>query len=256
MKSLSYFERLWYYMDQYWEDIGDPRVNHWPLIRGGIWRILALMCAYVFITRVYLPYFMQNRKEFKLKKLMLFYNIVMICANVYAFYWSVISVDRGRIFLDFSYPSRKDMSDNTLWFLYLGWYFMLSRLLDLFDTVFIVLRKKDSQITSLHLYHHTVVPLLCWVSFKYNAMIPIIRMFVLLNSAIHTLMYSYYALAAFGPAVRPYLWWKRYLTLFQIMQFVICGSYGCLLYYKQTDYPMDWFYFVVGQNPLFFLICF
>ena len=129
---------------------------------------------------------------------------------------------------------------------------MVSRLLDLFDTVFIVLRKKDSQISPLHLYHHTVVPILCWISFKYNAMIPIIWMFVLINTGIHTLMYGYYALAALGPRVRPYLRWKRYITVLQIAQFVICGTYGCLLYYKQTGYPMDWFYFVVGQNPLFF----
>ena len=129
---------------------------------------------------------------------------------------------------------------------------MISRLIDLLDTVFIVLRKKDSQITSLHLYHHTVVPFLCWISFKYNAMIPIIRLFVVLNSLIHSLMYGYYALAAFGPSLRPYLWWKRYITVLQIWQFIICGTYGVVLYLRQTDYPMDWFYFVVGQNPLFF----
>jgi len=79
-------------------------------------------------------------------------------------------------------------------------------------------------------------------------------MFALINTGIHTLMYGYYALAALGPRVRPYLRWKRYLTVLQIAQFVICGTYGCLLYYKQTGYPMDWFYCVVGQNPLFFVM--
>ncbi len=133
---------------------------------------------------------------------------------------------------------------------------MISRFIDLLDTVFFVLRKKESQITSLHLYHHTVVPILCWVSFKYNAMIPIIRMFLVLNTAIHVMMYGYYALAAFGPSVQPYLWWKKYITQLQILQFIICGTYGIVLFCMQKNYPMDWFYFVVGQNPLFFYMFF
>ncbi len=41
------------------------------------------------------------------------------------------------------------------------------------------------------------------------------------NSMIHVLMYSYYFLAALGPHMQKYLWWKRYLTTFQMIQFVI-----------------------------------
>jgi elongation of very long chain fatty acids protein 1/elongation of very long chain fatty acids protein 7 len=33
-------------------------------------------------------------------------------------------------------------------------------------------------------------------------------------------MYGYYFLAALGPHMRPYLWWKKYLTTFQMVQFV------------------------------------
>ena len=39
-------------------------------------------------------------------------------------------------------------------------------------------------------------------------------------------MYSYYFLASLGPRVRPYLWWKRYLTQLQLAQFafiVVCA---------------------------------
>lgn len=41
------------------------------------------------------------------------------------------------------------------------------------------------------------------------------------NALIHVVMYSYYLLAACGPSVQKYLWWKRYLTTIQIIQFVI-----------------------------------
>ena len=39
-------------------------------------------------------------------------------------------------------------------------------------------------------------------------------------------MYSYYGLAAIGPHMQPYLWWKRYLTQLQIGQFVLLFFYG------------------------------
>lgn len=34
-------------------------------------------------------------------------------------------------------------------------------------------------------------------------------------------MYSYYALSTLGPAVKPYLWWKKYLTQMQIIQLAL-----------------------------------
>ena len=38
-----------------------------------------------------------------------------------------------------------------------------------------------------------------------------------LNSLIHVLMYSYYGLSAV-PALRPYLWWKKYITQGQLVR--------------------------------------
>lgn len=38
-----------------------------------------------------------------------------------------------------------------------------------------------------------------------------------INSFIHVVMYSYYGLAAFGPHMQKYLWWKKYLTIMQMV---------------------------------------
>ena len=38
-----------------------------------------------------------------------------------------------------------------------------------------------------------------------------------LNSAVHVVMYAYYLLAAMGPRLQPYLWWKQYLTSMQLV---------------------------------------
>ncbi len=39
-----------------------------------------------------------------------------------------------------------------------------------------------------------------------------------INSGIHVLMYGYYGLAAFGPKIQKYLWWKKYLTIIQMVK--------------------------------------
>lgn len=39
----------------------------------------------------------------------------------------------------------------------------------------------------------------------------------MMNCMIHTVMYTYYLLAALGDSVRPYLWWKKYLTRIQLV---------------------------------------
>ena len=40
------------------------------------------------------------------------------------------------------------------------------------------------------------------------------------NALVHAIMYTYYFLAAMGPQFQKYLWWKRYLTQLQLLQFV------------------------------------
>jgi len=39
------------------------------------------------------------------------------------------------------------------------------------------------------------------------------------NSFVHVVMYAYYGLSAIGPQMRPYLWWKRYITKLQLVRF-------------------------------------
>jgi len=67
-------------------------------------------------------------------------------------------------------------------------------------------------------------------------------------------MYSYYALAALGPQVRKYLWWKKYLTQMQLGQFIFGMVYGTIMIFLQTGYPTIWFWFGFCQSPLFFFM--
>lgn len=47
--------------------------------------------------------------------------------------------------------------------------YFLVKVLDLMDTVFFVLRKKQNQVSFLHVYHHTGMVMLTWSGVKWFA---------------------------------------------------------------------------------------
>ena len=72
------------------------------------------------------------------------------------------------------------------------WLFIISKLAELLDTVFIVLRKQ--RLIFLHWYHHSTALFMAW--FGYSDLSSTARWFININYGIHSVMYSYYALRA------------------------------------------------------------
>jgi len=76
-----------------------------------------------------------------------------------------------------------------------GWLFAMSKIIEFGDTAFIVLRKKP--LPFLHWYHHVTVCIFTWY-----ALTPVpsalSQWFGSMNYAVHTLMYTYYALRSSG----------------------------------------------------------
>lgn len=121
-----------------------------------------------------------------------------------------------------------------------SYWYMIAKMIDLLDTIFFVLRKKSNQISFLHIYHHTITFTFSWyylkympgkffflaksppgiAQFKYFTFTAESGVFIgLINSMVHVCMYTYYGLSALGPEYRKYLWWKRYITWIQLIQF-------------------------------------
>jgi len=96
------------------------------------------------------------------------------------------------------------------------WVFFSSKILDFFDTLFIILGRKWQQLTFLHLYHHASIFYICWigVNIGYDGDC---YMTIFMNSCVHVVMYFYYLLTSVGV----YVWWKQLLTYGQMLQFVV-----------------------------------
>ena len=244
---------VWNYaFHQYWQNEGCPHVQHLPLMGDGPLPVLLIMSGYLlFVTRLG-PYLMRSRPAMELRNPMLVYNILMVVFNAYFFFKFIQHSAFGQTFLDFQFPNKYDNSPRAQALIQTSYLYFLTKFVDLLDTVFFVLRKKDRQVTILHLYHHTIVPVLCWLSVRLMPAIPAIQVFGILNSFVHVIMYSYYALSAFGPSIQPYLWWKKYITQVQITQFVIFIGYSLVLGKLQTGYPSTWFWIGFIQSPIFF----
>jgi len=79
--------------------------------------------------------------------------------------------------------------------------------------------------------------------------------FGLLNTFVHIVMYSYYLLTAMGPKLQPYLWWKKYLTAFQMLQFIAIMIHAFQLLFIECNYPKA-FVWWIGLHAVLFLFLF
>lgn len=105
--------------------------------------------------------------------------------------------------------------------------FILSKLPELFDTAFIILRKKP--LIFLHWYHHITVLLYCWNSYVTESGAGLY--FVAMNYTVHAIMYTYYYLHAVKALPK---WFRSWIvTSLQIVQMIVgtCIVSASLYYY-------------------------
>lgn len=227
----------YYEFQKFWDwavSISDPRVKDWPLMQSYT-PTIALTILYIFSVIVG-KRVMANRDPIKFKYTLFFYNLGLIILNFHISATLFISAYRAGYSLQcqsvkYSYDVNEYNIACALWWFY------ISKLVEMMDTIFFVLRKKNNQISFLHVYHHASMFPLWFIGVKwvaggqsfFGAMI---------NSFIHVLMYSYYGLSALGPHMQKYLWWKRYLTILQLLQFFIGMVYGFQSLYLGCDFPL------------------
>ncbi|KAG7275632.1 hypothetical protein CRUP_021959 [Coryphaenoides rupestris] len=185
------------------------RVEKWPMMSSPL-PTLAISCLYLLFLWAG-PRYMKDRQPFTLKKTLIVYNFSMVLLNMYI---------------------AKEIA-SALW-----WYY-ISKGVEYLDTAFFILRKKFNQVSFLHVYHHCTMFLVWWIGIKW---VPGGQAFfgASINSCIHVLMYGYYGLAALGPHMQKYLWWKRYITIIQM--FHVALSHAAYSIYSECPFPnwMQW----------------
>ena len=102
--------------------------------------------------------------------------------------------------------------------------FTVSKVYELGDTVFIVLRKQ--KLIFLHWYHHMTV--LCYVWYSYTEHTAPGRWFMVMNYIVHSFMYSYYCLRALRFKIPSCV--NMVITSLQLAQMIIGVSINIWIY--------------------------
>lgn len=166
----------------------DPLIDSWILMKSPA-AMLTIIASYLtFVTKLG-PWLMRDRKPFQLKHVMICYNAlqVVLCFYIVSMvrYW-LMQKGRKMTLTMIDFLQMRLVEDPFKWLFSFGcrytpgrdrylavlvwqgsYLYMIAKLLDLLDTIFFVLRKKDSQISFLHIYHHTVTFTFSWYYLKY-----------------------------------------------------------------------------------------
>ncbi|EFA83001.1 GNS1/SUR4 family protein [Heterostelium album PN500] len=228
----------------------DERVMHWPFLNRPN-EMLYLIAAYLVFVVVGKK-IMANRKPFDLKIPLILHNLILLLISIYI----TIETAYQAYINDYSLMCNAvDYSDKGIGMAKVLWLFFFSKSIEMMDTVFMILRKKFDQVSVgrftthinlyqitlvtnfLHVYHHSSIFFLWWIGANwtpggdayFSAMI---------NSFIHVVMYGYYLLAALKIDV----WWKRYLTQLQLIQFIINLFSSIYVLYNDCPFPHWMFY--------------
>jgi elongation of very long chain fatty acids protein 6 len=216
------------YMKTYeWEKFDLTGWRRWV---GQYWT-LTIFSSVVYVAFIFSTQFiMRNRKPFRLTGVLTTWNSVLAVFSIIAFlrtvpeFIHVLAAPNG-----FHNSVCQWTSHNTATAFW-SWLLLLSKVVELGDTAFVVLRKQ--RLLFLHWYHHVTTLLSWWV--MYEAYEPNQLWYIVMNSFIHGLMYSYYALKALGVKVpRNCAMIITFLQLTQMFFGIIVNVYALQLMWLQ-----------------------
>lgn len=109
---------------------------------------------------------MEKRKPFDLRWLLAVYNLAQVVACCYLIV-GILSNDFNTIKFWKCQGVDFQKTEKALAILTYSYHTFLLKLVELMETVFFVMRKKQNQVSKLHVYHHASTAILTWIMAKY-----------------------------------------------------------------------------------------
>jgi len=229
----------------------DPRVKDWAMMSSPF-PTIALCIFYAYFNKSLAPKFMANRKPFDLRKTLVIYNLFQTLFSAWIFYEYLRSGWWGHYSFKCQ-PVDYSNSELALRMAATCWWYYIAKFTEFFDTVFFNLRKKTEHVSILHVIHHGCMPFSVWLGLKF-APGGHSTFFAMLNSFVHIVMYFYYMIAAMGPQYQKYIWWKRHLTTFQMVQFIAIFVHQFQLLFRECDYPKAFMVWIAFHGAMFLFL--
>jgi len=212
-------------------------LTYWRKVFGEYWQISAYAAAIYVVLVFGGRWFMSSRPAYKLNGLLTVWNIglagmsIYACARVAPEFFKVLLGPNGFHNSICQWPEHNGAT--AFW----SWVLALSKVIELGDTAFIVLRKQN--LLFLHWYHHVTTLMSWWVMYSWYE--PVQQWYVVMNSFVHSFMYSYYALRALKVRLpRPIAMGITTIQLMQMVFGVIVNVYTIWTMYlngKPEDCP-------------------
>ncbi|CAH1978676.1 unnamed protein product [Acanthoscelides obtectus] len=230
-------------------ELADPRTSSYVLIADPL-PGLGILAFYIYFVNSLGPRFMKNREPFNLQRTIYVYNTLQASLSFFMFV-EILSAMWWNRYSFRCEPVDYSTSPHALRVARMVYIFFIAKMTELIETVFFVLRKKQKQVTFLHCYHHAVMPMVTWGATKYFAGGH--GTFIgLINSFVHIIMYLYYLQAGMGYRN---LWWKKYITMMQLGQFLLFFVHFAQLWFIECDFP-KWTALLITPQVLFFIYLF
>ena len=201
-------------MQEYW---------HWSIHISGAY-ILSIFA---------LQRWMRDRERYELREPLFVWSLTLSLFSFYGF--SISGIEHVRYF--YVHGWERATCDRVIIDKQFGlWSFLFcfSKLPELLDTYFIVLRKQ--KLIFLHWYHHVTVFIYCWYHWSYKVTPG--QWFITANYFVHAIMYLYYAVRASG-RYRPPTWINISITLFQLFQ-MFFGTYVNIYVFGRMIADPNW----------------
>ena len=189
---------------------------------------------------------MRERTPFNFKRALFLWNVGLAVFSVYGTVALLPQLVHGLAKHGFNHTTCKTeafSSPHTSLWIFL---FCLSKVLELGDTIFIVMHK--SHLNFLHWYHHLTVLFFAYYGYGRPIESASEHYFSTINFTVHSIMYTYYALRASGVRIHSRI--ALLITVLQISQMFVCLAVTLTAYSNiksGANCQFDWhvFYFSI-----------